>query len=312
MDGHVLAFEYFGGVPGRVRYDNLEAGGGAGAARPGPDRIRAVRGVAFALRLRLVLLPAGHRGRSREGRGGRRDRPVPPPASGSRARRGVAGRAEPVDRRRRHRRRRPASSPAGAITVAAASPTSSPPGAAARLSRSTRPRLLAARVDTTGPGVGAPELLLGPGPLCSAQRLAVRLGADSVEVLDGSQVVARHAAPPERTPRSWSWTTTWRSWAANRAPCPAPPRWPGPGRPGRSATAHEAVLERGPPPAGRRRRHPGVDRGPAGAPHPARSRGGSRDDQGPRSGVRRSPGRGHRRPPQRRPTGRRRSSRSAR
>jgi hypothetical protein len=39
LEGHVLAFGYFGAVPGRVRYDNLGPRGGPGAARPGPGRV---------------------------------------------------------------------------------------------------------------------------------------------------------------------------------------------------------------------------------------------------------------------------------
>jgi transposase len=52
LEDHVLAFEYFGAVPARVRYDNLGARGGAGAARPGPGRIRAVHRAAQPLRVR--------------------------------------------------------------------------------------------------------------------------------------------------------------------------------------------------------------------------------------------------------------------
>ncbi len=64
FEGHALAFAHFGGVPTRIRYDNLESGGGQGAFRPGPAGERAVRGLAVALRVRQFLLPAGHRGRA--------------------------------------------------------------------------------------------------------------------------------------------------------------------------------------------------------------------------------------------------------
>ena len=73
----------FGGVPGTVRYDNLKAAVVRVMQGPRPDRVGALRGVALPLPLRLVLLPAGHRGRPRKGRGGRRDRPVPPPLAGA-------------------------------------------------------------------------------------------------------------------------------------------------------------------------------------------------------------------------------------
>ena len=59
LEGHVLAFGYFGAVPGRGRYDNLGARGGPGAARPGPGRVRAVHRPAQPLPVRLVLLRPG-------------------------------------------------------------------------------------------------------------------------------------------------------------------------------------------------------------------------------------------------------------
>ena len=39
---------------------------------------------------------------------------------------------------------------------------------------------------------------------------------------------------------TWSWITTWRSWSASPARCPARRPWPRPARPGRSPAAHEA------------------------------------------------------------------------
>ena len=42
LEGHVLAFEYFGGVPGRIRYDNLKPAVDPGAQGPGPGRVRTV------------------------------------------------------------------------------------------------------------------------------------------------------------------------------------------------------------------------------------------------------------------------------
>jgi transposase len=61
LEGHVLAFQHFAGVPGRVRYDNLKAAVTRQGARPG--RGRTVRGAAEPLRVRVVLLPARPEGR---------------------------------------------------------------------------------------------------------------------------------------------------------------------------------------------------------------------------------------------------------
>jgi transposase len=62
LDGHVRAFDTFGGVPtGMIRYDNLTPaviGGGAGARTPGEPTVHRA---ALALRLRLLLLLAWHR-----------------------------------------------------------------------------------------------------------------------------------------------------------------------------------------------------------------------------------------------------------
>ena len=103
LQGHVLAFEYFGAVPGRVRYDNLK-----------PAVIRVLRGRDRSESERFIALRShygfdsffcvpGKEG-AHERAGGRRDRPVPPPPPGPRPRRRVADRAEPADRRGRHDR----------------------------------------------------------------------------------------------------------------------------------------------------------------------------------------------------------------
>ena len=43
-----------------------------------------------------------------------------------------------------------------------------------------------------------------------------------------------------RAGRSWSWTTTWRSWPASPARCPGRPRWPRPAPRGTFTAEHEA------------------------------------------------------------------------
>jgi hypothetical protein len=59
-----------------IRYDNLKPAVIGGGVGPATVRASAVRGAALALRVHLVLLPAGPGGGAREGRGGRRDQPV--------------------------------------------------------------------------------------------------------------------------------------------------------------------------------------------------------------------------------------------
>ena len=108
LDGHVRAFEAFGGVPTRDDpLRQLEAGGDPGRVGPGTVRASPVRGDALPLRLRLVLLPARDRGGAREGWGGGRDRPVPAPPSDPDPARRVAGRAERRAGGRGRPRRRP-------------------------------------------------------------------------------------------------------------------------------------------------------------------------------------------------------------
>ena len=46
----------------------------------------------------------------------------------------------------------------------------------------------------------------------AGRRLAVRLGAESVEVTDGSAVVARHARAMGKKHETWSSITTSRCW----------------------------------------------------------------------------------------------------
>ena len=39
------------------------------------------------------------------------------------------------------------------------------------------------------------------------------------------------SARSARAPKSWTWTTIWRSWRANPGRCPVPPRWRRPAQP---------------------------------------------------------------------------------
>jgi transposase len=63
LEGHVLAFEYFGAVPGRVRYDNLKPA--VIRVLRGRDRAEAERFI--ALRSHYKSVPAGSRDRTRPG-----------------------------------------------------------------------------------------------------------------------------------------------------------------------------------------------------------------------------------------------------
>ena len=94
LDGHVRAFEHFGGVPRPDPLRQLEGGGRAGVEGPGPDRVGPVHRPAFPLRVRQLLLPARHQGQPREGRRRGRGRPVPAPPSGPGPARRVDGRAQ--------------------------------------------------------------------------------------------------------------------------------------------------------------------------------------------------------------------------
>jgi len=70
LAGHLEAFAVLGGVPTvHVRYDNLKSA--VSRVLFGRSRIESDRWVQFqvALRVRRLLLPARHQGRSREGRG---------------------------------------------------------------------------------------------------------------------------------------------------------------------------------------------------------------------------------------------------
>lgn len=98
LEGHVLAFDHFGGIPGLIRYDNLKPA--VVRVLRGRDRTESERFV--ALRSHYGFAPSsavrpGGRPRERWCRG--RDRPVPPPPPGAGPTRRVTGRAELRPRR---------------------------------------------------------------------------------------------------------------------------------------------------------------------------------------------------------------------
>ena len=79
FDGHVRAFEHFGGVPDRmIRYDNLKPAVVRVLKGRDRERDRSLHRLPLPLRLRQLLLPARHRGCARERRRRRRGRALPP------------------------------------------------------------------------------------------------------------------------------------------------------------------------------------------------------------------------------------------
>ena len=107
LEGHVLAFQHFGGVPGLVRYDNFKPA--VTRVLRGRDRVESERFVALRSHYGFDSffcrpgITGAHEKGGVEGEIGRfrRRHLVPVPKVG------VAGGAERADHRRRHRRRRP-------------------------------------------------------------------------------------------------------------------------------------------------------------------------------------------------------------
>ena len=190
LEGHVLAFEYFGAVPGRVRYDNL-----------GPAVVRVLRGRDRAESERFIALRSHYQFDSffcAPGKGGahekggvegeigrfRRRHLVPVPAVGSLAALNQLIAAADILDDGRVITGRP-------VTIAAAF-------AAEQLAMGPLPadpfdpaRLLQARVDGRARVCVRQNYYSVPARY-AGRRLPVRLSATAVEVLDGPQVVARH------------------------------------------------------------------------------------------------------------------------
>jgi transposase len=190
LEGHVLAFEHFGAVPGRVRYDNL-----------GPAVVRVLRGRDRAESERFVALrshyqfdsffcvpgPEGaHEKGGVEGEIGRfrRRHLVPVPSAGSLA--GLNQRIAAADMLDDGRviTGRP-------VTVAAAFAAEQP----AMLPLPAEPfdpaRLLTARVDGRARICVRQNYYSVPARY-AGRRVAVRLSASTVQALDGPRVVAAH------------------------------------------------------------------------------------------------------------------------
>jgi transposase len=190
LEGHVLAFEYFGAVPGRVRYDNLK-----------PAVVRVLRGRDRAESERFIALRShygfdsffcipgrdgAHEKGGVEGEIGRFRRrhlvPVPAVASLAALNQLIAA-GDIVDDGRVITGRPVTVAAAFAEEQLAMMPLAAEPFDPARL--------LQARVDARARVCVRQNYYSVPARY-AGRRLPVRLSATTVEVLDGPQMVARH------------------------------------------------------------------------------------------------------------------------
>ena len=190
LEGHVLAFEHFGAVPARIRYDNLKPA--VTRVLKGRDRAEAERFVALRSQYgfdSFFCIPGkagAHEKGGVEGEIGRfrRNYLVPVPGAGSLAALNQLIAAGDIADDGRVITGRP-------VTIAAAFAAELP----ALLPLPAEPfdaaRLLAARVDHRARVCVRQNYYSVPARY-AGRRLPVRLSAGSVEVLDGPQVVARH------------------------------------------------------------------------------------------------------------------------
>ncbi len=190
LHGHVLAFEHFGAVPGRIRYDNLK-----------PAVLRVLRGRDREESERFIALRShygfdtffcrpgkdgAHEKGGVEGEIGRFRRrhlvPVPSVASLTELNTLIAA-GDRLDDSRVITGRPSTVGAAFAAELPALSPLPAEPFDPARL--------LQARVDTRA-RVSVRQCYYSVPARYAGRRLPVRLSATTVEVLDGGQVVARH------------------------------------------------------------------------------------------------------------------------
>ena len=243
LDGHVRAFEHFGGVPGRIRYDNLKAA--VAKVLRGRDRVESERFVALRSHYGFDSffcqpgVKGAHEKGGVEGEVGRFRRrhlvPVPKVASMAELNEALLAARRQDDRRfiagRRITRRRALRPRGGGCGRCRPSLSTTRRSAAHRVDRK-------ARVSVAGRLYSVPARYRG-------RRLDVRVGAETIEVLDGAKVVARHPRSLKAR-RTWCSTTTSRCWRSN--PGPARGHRPGPG-PGSGAFTQPTNAS-GPRPAG--------------------------------------------------------------
>lgn len=190
LEGHVAAFQYFGGVPARIRYDNLK-----------PAVIRVLRGRDRTESERFIALRShygyesffcvpgiggAHEKGGVEGEIGRFRRrhlvPVPAVASLTQLNELIAA-ADLADDARVITGR--------PVTIAAAFTNELPHLMGLPAEPFDPARLLTARVDNRA-RVSVRQCYYSVPARYAGRRLSVRLSARTVEVLDGAAVVARH------------------------------------------------------------------------------------------------------------------------
>jgi transposase len=190
LDGHVRAFDHFGGVPERIRYDNLKAA--VAKVLQGRGRVESERFVALRSHYGFDSffcqpgVKGAHEKGGVEGEVGRFRRrhlvPVPKVASMAELNERLMAAAASDDRRYIASRR---------ITVGEhfaleADVLRRLPGEPFDVTA-----LVTARVDRKA-RVSVRNCLYSVPARYSAKRLEVRVGAETIEVLDGAGVVARH------------------------------------------------------------------------------------------------------------------------
>lgn len=190
LDGHVRAFEHFGGVPGRIRYDNLKAA--VERVLKGRNRVESDRFVALRSHYGYDSffcqpgIKGSHEKGGVEGEVGRfrRRHLVPVPRVGSMAELNellLAGAAADDSRFVAHRR----------ITVGEHFALEAAALRALPAERFDYRALGGHRVDRKS-RVSVRGCLYSVPARYVARRVEVRVGAETIEVLDGATVVARH------------------------------------------------------------------------------------------------------------------------
>jgi transposase len=190
LDGHVRAFEHFGGAPARIRYDNLKAA--VEKILRGRDRLESERFVALRSHYGFDSffcqpgIKGAHEKGGVEGEVGRfrRRHMVPVPKAGSMAELNevlLAGAAQ--DDRRFIAGRRVTVGEHFALEAAELRPLPAEPFDYKAVGSYRADRK--ARVSVRGAFYSVPARYSG-------RRLDVRVGAESIEALDGAKVVARH------------------------------------------------------------------------------------------------------------------------
>lgn len=190
LDGHVRAFEHFGGIPVRVRYDNLKAA--VVKVLKGRDRVESDRFVAmrshygFESFFCLPGIGGAHEKGGVEGEIGRFRRrhlvPIPEVASMAELNELLLAGALVDDRRHIAHRR---------ITVGEHFDLEAPALRPLPMERFDVSVVGSNRVDTKS-RVCVRQVHYSVPVRYVRQRLDVRVGAETIEVLDGARVVARH------------------------------------------------------------------------------------------------------------------------